>query len=388
MPPAPDTHHPANGAPPVGTPGSVASSHDAVRYWVQQHPAESDPVRREAFQVGCSAILHRHAKFGDEGFLDLFQARELVEAHRFLSSDPQQTLARTAYGRALVEDDATVIDALVGCGAALDYHAWAERLRRADAATCSSLLAMMTDPEERGVGRLLVGRRFPELIASTWVTDACAGDERIAYATCLLACQQRKDLAAAVAAALRRAPWILLRGGADRLLAALVTAHAQAPQQVLAAFTGYYDEETLVAAAAWHLEHGQAAEALELAERVRWLGVQGERAALVAGCALAEAGRADEALARIADCADSATNDTVRLRVAELRGADEDLDWLTSRLTECTAVDAELFFRGVKKLLQSRRLAAARELCAAGSGVFADHPAVQPVIAAVLAVGR
>ena len=81
----------------------------------------------------------------------------------------------------------------------------------------------------------------------------------------------------------------------DHLLAPLVARSPESPQITLAAFEGFYDEATVVAAAEWHLEHHQPAEAIELALRVRPLSKDFDRALLIKALSEIEQGALDSA---------------------------------------------------------------------------------------------
>lgn len=351
------------------------------------------PVRDEGYLQALSATVFRLDRYGIEETFAHYAARDIANMALVATGTVVSYLMRTAYTRALVEDDHELLEQLQRIEHVETMHAWlAERMtadREALAALCievpnpdESLAAILA--EELAVTRLVALRRFPDLFDRDWLWSIREDLPTIANAMAASALALRPELYASVAEFLHRRRDALLCREPDGLLAPLVRVASEHPQTVLAPFEGVYGEATVVAAAEWHLEHAEPRAALELAAGLRPLSAAAGRAALVAtlaALALGEIADARHFRGLIADPADAALA-TVHLAG---HGPDEVPDReLVEVLRAAPRERPELFYRGLLCLLNRRRLTEARALAADRRADFAGHPQLGPIIAKVL----
>jgi hypothetical protein len=152
----------------------------------------------------------------------------------------------------------------------------------------------------------------------------------------------------------------------------------------MSSFSGYYGDETLMAAAEWHLEHGQPAAALELAERLGRFSRLRHQARLIAGIALADLGRVSDAIARGVALIGTDQADVLTLHLASREAGDVPNATLAAIMDRCAVDQPERFFAALRCLLARKDLAAARAACQRRRGDFAGHPQLGPMIAAVV----
>ncbi len=352
--------------------------------WAIAHAPYGDPVRAEACRMAQSAVLRRWVLFGVEDGLNAQTARELLQMLGFLTSGGRDAIARFAAARAMLEDDRECLAALAEvCAGQLAWFAEWDACTAAEAA--ERLGGSWTDAEALAMARLISLRRHPQLFAIAWLDEVPAGVPRLAGAMAQAAAERRGDLAGEIAVWLAAHLPALMAQDPDLILAPLARASARPPQELLAPFAGIYGDASVLAAAEWHLEHGQADAARTLARRLRPQGPLADRARLLcvlAGCALGGAELADARHARAAihehDPADHAD-----LALAQADPGQLDPAAIAAIAGRARADQPERFAACLRLLLARRQLVAARQVGAEGAARFAGHPVVAQMLLAL-----
>jgi hypothetical protein len=201
---------------------------------------------------------------------------------------------------------------------------------------------------------------MPTAFAPAWLFAVPAAFPRIAAELARIAIHHGHAAAAAVLLAQRRDA--LMQVEPDDLLAPLVGVSAEHPQTVLMPFAGCYGEPTQVAAAAWHLDHGEPAAALELARPIRSLSAVADAARQIAALAAAELDQRTIALEQLTRIADPDIADATALRLDELGLrplTDPELATIAQR---APVTRPETCFAALRGLLNRRRLDLARSI--------------------------
>lgn len=346
-----------------------------------------NPVRDEAYRLALSAAVWRLVRFGVEDGVASYSARDLANFSLIGEGSLVEHLARTAYTRAVVEGDLALLKVLTDLGIAAHVQAWHASLDRLDPAAIPAALAGMKG-EELHVARLLAARRIPALAEPSWLWDIpVTGDQAlptVAYHLAALQLVTRDDLHDSTTAYLARHRQVLLCRDPDDLLVPLVLRAAETPQTVLAPFAGLYGEPTIVAAAAWHLEHQQPREAWILAHNMRPLSRQADDAWTIAGLAAVELGKLSDAETLRQRILDQAGRDRLLLAIAEAQPEAVPVERLDTAARSCPADHPELFFRLVKAILKRGELARGKAIAEARTSDFASHPQVGPILAQLL----
>ncbi len=361
-----------------------AEAMSALRQRIASIDPSDNAIQHEAYYLALSAAVWRLVYFGVEDTFQLYTPRDMASFSMIAEGRLIDLLVRTAYTRALVEDDAELCRIMGECGVAAPVHAWHQHLLACDEGEAVAMLAKASDPEELAAIQTVVARRFPALVSPEWLWLVPANAPTMSYALARALLAQRGDLAGSVGSYLASRRDVLLAREPDPLLSMLVARSAEHPQVTLAPFEGIYGEETVVAAAAWHLEHNEAAEAMQLAAGIRALSVHSEQAALIGALAAVQLGRAEDlAQFRSLICGRNAQAQlTIRLGESDPRLIrDEDLVPL---MDVCLVSEPELFFRALRLLLARKRLDLARQVCARRQGDYLDHPELAQIIVAVL----
>ena len=368
----------------------VASAREAaqqeLRVWSNEHAGYGQRVRTEIMRGALSAILRRSVIFGMEDGFGRYRSRELLLFQGLSTGTFTDYLGRTALARAIAEDERAVIDAFAASHAADDLVAWFAAYDHSDPERALALLAGVSEPEERATARLVVARRHAQLAEAAWLWQVPAEIPQVAIALCAVFLARRPDLVHAVHAWLIEHRTALFCVEPDELLAPLVLASAEHPQVTLQPFAEMYGEQTVCAAAEWHLEHAEPQAALDLAARVRPLSRWADQAQVVRGLALIALRRSDEAGEALATIDDPACADLLALRLAEVAPARVGDAAVAAIAARCRADQPERFVACLKVLLGRRELTTARTLAAQRQGDF-THPQAQAVIAAILAPG-
>ncbi|HYE06122.1 MAG TPA: hypothetical protein VEL07_11475 [Planctomycetota bacterium] len=357
----------------------------ALRDWLRGRAAELPRPAYAAYYQSLTAAFFRINRFGVEDGFAAFTARDLL--HFVLMSEGRLTeyFMRTGYARAIVEEDAEVLDLLATLPLIRGFQTWYHALLAMDEAAARRELAkVFADAEERAVTRLVLARRFPALIDPAWLTQRPTSQPQLGHALAKVIATRRRDLHARLLAVLRAEPNVLVAGEPDEILAPLVSAATEAPQKLLAPFEGYFGDPTVVAAAGWHLEHGEPAAALELVARVRTLSDRHDDARLIATVACCELKRVDDAKRHRDAIVEPAARSRATLALAQISSVTVATSEVVAIAETCTAADPELFFRSIRLLLARTALGEARELCRRREAEFSGHAQLKPIIDTIL----
>lgn len=368
---------------------SIPDSQRRLRAWAETHASQGNLIRDEFARSALSAVLRRLALFGVEDALNRYSARELLVFQTMCSGDFALILARITCTRAMVEDDREVLNAMSEAGLAIEQLAWHAEFVSVEASKANDLLDAITDrDEELHVARLLVARRHPACIQSAWLEAVPARLPLIAAHLCRTTLLSRPDLAGSVAHILVQQPATLMAVEPDTLLAPLVAVGSFAPQHVLAPFEGIYGERTVVAAAEWHLEHGQPQQALELCQRVRPLSNMADRARQAAVIAHLELNQIDFARSAAASILDQDLADAATLALAAHDAQLIPTAAVIAIAHRCPMHRPESFFNAIRVLLGRRELPQVRTICRQRQPDFATHPTLREVFVTVLGVAH
>ncbi len=148
--------------------------------WIQEHCSLGDPVRDECYRAGLSALVHRLLKFGFEETVNRLSARDCLSCCLMCGGIMAEFFLRTAFTRALVEDDQPVVQRILQTPFIPESRLWLGNLMRAlsgDAAAleAGALWLEQMDGEERAVATLVIGRIYPHFALSDWLL-ACPID--------------------------------------------------------------------------------------------------------------------------------------------------------------------------------------------------------------------
>ncbi len=363
----------------------------ALRRWAAPL-YDRDPVRDAIIWTARAAAVRRMVGVGVGSELEHYEARDILQvALCVVSPEVTRSLARIAFTLALIEDDQEVVDGILASGVLPDCAAWLALVGQAHLAEAEALVepapdaqAQQRDPMQLAVTRLLLARRLPVVLRPAWWSATVAVSTTATAHLILVAIEQRPDLLAAASAFLAAHHAVLAAIDGDRLLAALVHRSAGRPSSTLLPFEGWYGDPTMLAAAAWHLEHGQPAEAITVAARIRPLSDQHDGALLVTGLALIGLQRIAEAVALVPrfDADDPA--DELRLRLAVVPAGGISDDQIFAIAERSTPYQGERFFLAVRTLLGRRRIDLARTIARRRQAEFQHVPAVRDALVAIL----
>lgn len=157
-----------------------------LRVWIQEHIGPFEPVARSAYQMSLSATIHRLIKFGPDETMNHLTARDLMNLLFFLNGELAEWVMRSAFTRALVEDDRLVYEKLANCVFMPECRAWYWKLVQGLIGAAPDPQEM-TDwlnnlkPEEKSLARLLIVRAYPDLVHISWLDDVPKECPAIAY---------------------------------------------------------------------------------------------------------------------------------------------------------------------------------------------------------------
>ncbi len=351
-----------------------------LRRWAFKETGFGHPVRTEAGRVALSALLRRFHTFGLETSIESMSAEDLVQAVALTGGAFSTQLARVTLSRAFVENNERLIAAYGEAKVEPEMIAWFVDRDQAGPARARELIdSIYVDREELHVTRLYICRRHPDLIEPSWWLEIPADLRLVAHYLARIAAR-RSDLCLPLANFLAERRDVLLADDPDAILAPLVTAAGTSPQTLLAPFVGIYGESTVLAAAAWHLEHGQPESALLLAGQIRPLSQLAERALLVSGLAACETGDLAQARAIRRLSEDSSIQDQLDLRLAQVDNqvpAEE----IADIARRCRRDQPERFLACLTLLLERRALTLTRTVAQGRSADFQTHPVLGQIYA-------
>lgn len=365
----------------------MAEGQRVLRTWIDGRSSQGHPVRDEFARVCLSAVLRRLAFFGNEDALQRYPSRDLLQFQTMCSGGLAVLLARISATRAVVDADHEALSVIAQSGYADAMIGWYAEIERMDATQAAQHLAGIAGrDEELASARLVVARRHPQLIAADWVWDVPSRLPMIGYALSLAVLRSRPDLFTSTGEWLARNREALFSGEPDDLLAPLVAGSAQRPGTTLAPFEGFYGEPTILAAAEWHLEHGEPQAAVELCDRIRVLSAQWDQARQLESAARVELGDLDGARTAARAIDDPLVADGAHLRIAAADPKHLGPAELEALLGRCPATRPETFFAGLQLLLKRGGLAQARALCARRATEFAGYAPLRDAIAVITRV--
>ncbi len=374
-------------AEPALNPDGLTPGMLALRVWANTQSPAGHPVRDELMRGALSASIRRLVTFGVEPGLQRYEARHLLQFQSMCSGEFAGYLARIACTRAIVEDSRDLLALLSESGLVADQLAWFDRFETAGATRVLELLKETDPEEERHVARLVVARRHPQLAEAAWLWEIPETLALVGGALALVLIRARSDLLHLVADWLVSHPDALASADPDDLLTPLVLASDSPPQQILARFEGWYGERTVLAAAEWHLEHGQPGEALQLAARTRGLSPLVDRARLIAALASIELGELVQATELHHALAGTSDADLVAIRLAERDPTAITTAELVAIIDRSVPNRPATFLAGLKLLLGRHDLAAVRAVALRHARAMEPHPALAQLIGTIIAGG-
>lgn len=150
-----------------------------------------EPVRDEAYRAGLSALVHRLLKFGFEETLNRLTASDCLNCCLMCGGHAAEFFLRTAFTRALIEDDRKIVDRLLQTPFIPESRLWLARLMASVQGDQKALeegaqwLESM-DGEERAIASLIIGRIFPQFPEMEWLTACPTTYPRLAAEMALL----------------------------------------------------------------------------------------------------------------------------------------------------------------------------------------------------------
>lgn len=179
---------------------TAADPYPILVAWINEHCTLGDPVRDEAHRCGLSAIVHRLLKFGFEDSVNRLSARDCLACCLMCGGFTAEFFIRTAFTRALIEDDREVVERILQTPFIPESRLWLAKLMAAvqgDQKELEGAAAWMEamPPEERAVASLCIGRIFPTLIEAEWLQACPTTYPRLAGEMALLILRDRQYVA-------------------------------------------------------------------------------------------------------------------------------------------------------------------------------------------------
>jgi hypothetical protein len=352
--------------------------------WMRQHPRYPHPIANEAFTMVMSTTIRNwlHFSVANED-LGHYTARDLIWLRSLLALN--DTLIKIAHTRAIIDDDSEAMEIIgqLGVGEAARY--WLTWFRQCPK---NEVEAQLRSLQETGpadtlwTARLVAVRGWPDLFALTWLRECPANLPRVAFYLCEIALKHGVA-ADDIAAFLRERPDILVSIDPDRLLMPVVAHSKQAPALTLRGFEAFASEALSVAAARWHFDHGDFAQAAAATKNFRFLSRHADDAFLLLGLSLVEMKQLAEAADVVKKLTAKAHIGNLQLAIAEKDPPRVATDILINLATDCSEQQPELFYRTLICLLKKNCLAEARRVCEQKSQ-FAGHPTLGPIMAKIL----
>lgn len=185
--------------------------HD-LRQWVLANCHTGHAVRQSAYTMSLTALVHRLIKFGPDETLNHLTARDLMNLLIYTNGDIAEWLMRSAFTRALIEDDRPVYEVLASFPFMPECTTWYWKLVQALIGQAPDPKEMEVwlenlPPEEKALARLLTARAYPDLAHITWLDDVPESSPAIAYQLACF-CAQKKDYTHAVENWIRSRPLV------------------------------------------------------------------------------------------------------------------------------------------------------------------------------------
>lgn len=181
-----------------------------LRAWVLEHCNCDHPVRQAAYQMALTAIVHRTLKYGPDETLNHLTSRDLLNLLIYTNGLIAEWLMRSAFTRAIVENDTLVYEHLAQTPFMAECTAWYWKL-------VQGMLGGAPDPkeltdwldalpaEEKSLARLMIARLFPDTVHVDWLNDVPAECPAIAAQLARI-CGGKKEYQHAVMEWVRQRP--------------------------------------------------------------------------------------------------------------------------------------------------------------------------------------
>lgn len=180
---------------------------DSLRKWINEQCGTGHPARDAAYRSALSAFVHRFIKYGPEPRMDDMSARDILNMAIMQQSDIAGFLLRTAFTRAIIENDIDLVNELCK----YTFFHLAEPiafyksivgmiLKAADEGKLSAKQAELEvesrlSQPDKSIGRLLIARSYPMQMKREWLTEAPLDHPRLCAELLAILFQQRRERA-------------------------------------------------------------------------------------------------------------------------------------------------------------------------------------------------
>jgi hypothetical protein len=182
----------------------VVAECQAFTKFVTENCGTGNIARDAAYRSALSAFVHRFIKYGPEPRLDDMTARDLLNMTVMQNNDVSMLLMKTAFTRAIIENDLDVVNWFCGHAFILEQVAWYKSvirmiIRAADEGRLSAKIAeqevsKLAQPD-KSVGRLLIARSYPMQMQRAWLEEAPLDQPRLCAELLAILFQQRRERA-------------------------------------------------------------------------------------------------------------------------------------------------------------------------------------------------
>lgn len=147
-----------------------------LRRWVQSTICTGHPIRDAHYRMALSASVHRLLKYGPDAVLNAYTARDILNLLPYVNGVLAEMLMRTAFSRAIVENDEVIVDHLAAGVFMPEVRLWYWKLCEALIGKCPSpndVTAWVDgmDGESLSIARLMICRIYPDTVHSSWLQD-------------------------------------------------------------------------------------------------------------------------------------------------------------------------------------------------------------------------
>lgn len=160
-----------------------------LREWIHENCGTGCPVRDESYRNAIGAAVHRILKFGWEPTVNLWSARDCLNAALIAGGEPAGCFLRTAFTRAIIEDDGEVLKRLLESPFIPESRLWFIKLFNALSGDEQHLIEAAqwletVSGEELAIASLIIGRMHPQLAELQWLEKCPKENPRVAGEIC------------------------------------------------------------------------------------------------------------------------------------------------------------------------------------------------------------
>lgn len=160
-----------------------------LQAWIRTHCSLGDPVRDEAYRCGLSAVVHRIIKWGFEETLNTLSARDCMTCCLLVGAEVAEMFLRTAFTRAIVEDDLVVLQRLMKSPFIPQSRAWLVKLGTLmggdeEALKEGARWVETMRGEELILASILMARAAPQIADIAWLDQAADVPPAVAASLC------------------------------------------------------------------------------------------------------------------------------------------------------------------------------------------------------------